>query len=51
MIEEDDLLTAECYDGANEEAYRAEEAERMSLIYEQQKVFEDERKQLELVYS
>jgi len=34
MIEEDDQITSECYDGANEEAHRAEEAQRMALIYQ-----------------
>jgi hypothetical protein len=33
MIEEDDQITSECFDDANEEAHRAEEAERMQLIF------------------
>jgi len=43
MIEEDDLITGECYEGANEEAHRAEEAARLQLMMGQSKEFEDER--------
>ena len=33
MIDEDDQITAECYEGANEEAHKAEESQRLALIY------------------
>ena len=51
MIEEDDQITSECYDGANEEAHRAEEEQRMALIFQQQAMFDEERKKLEQEYG
>ena len=51
MIDEDDQITSECYDGANEEAHRAEEEQRMALIYQQQAIFDEERKKLEDEYG
>ena len=47
MIEEDDLITAECFEGANEEVHRAEENERIEMMMGQSRQFEEEKKRLQ----
>ena len=47
MIIDDDLITSDCYEGANTEAHQAEENARIEMIMNQTKQFEQERKKLE----